>query len=168
MSDVRFLMRAIDIGCLLGLHDRTITRWSLKGKVERKERGKYCLLSVFRYYREQLLKEIASLETKIEKAGDKSQEKSLKQQKLESSIEIITANAKIKEYEVETAKNNLVEGDEAELAYKAACAEFRRIALAIPTDVAEEIAGIEDPNLINNLLQQKIAELLYHLSSRFI
>ncbi|MGK7918140.1 MAG: type IV toxin-antitoxin system AbiEi family antitoxin domain-containing protein, partial [Prochloraceae cyanobacterium] len=47
MSDVRFLIRAIDIARILGLHDRTITRWSLKGKVERKERGKYCLLSVF-------------------------------------------------------------------------------------------------------------------------
>lgn len=42
MTDNRFLKKAIEISRILGIHDRTITRWSLKGEVEKQGRGKYC------------------------------------------------------------------------------------------------------------------------------
>ena len=154
----------MEISQILGVHDRTITRWSLKGEVEKQGRGKYCILSVFKYYRQQLLQQIANLKQRIENTNNAQLKKSLQQQKLEASIKIITANAQIKEHELKVLQDNLVNRQEAEKVYSKACQGFRDAALELPKEVAEEIARLDDPNLINSLLQIKIEELLTKIS----
>ena len=164
MTDNRFLKKAIEISRILGIHDRTITRWSLKGEVEKQGRGKYCILSVFKYYRQQLLEQIASLNQRIENANHTQLKKSLQQQKLESSIKIISTNAQIKEHELKVLQDNLVNRKEAEKVYRHACQGFSHTALGLPPEVAEEISQLDNPNLINSLLQTKIEELLTSMS----
>ena len=132
--------------------------------MKKQGRGKYCILSVFKYYRHQLLEQIASLKLRIENANHTQLKKSLQQQKLESSIKIITTNAQIKEHELKLLQDNLVNREEAEKVYRNACQGFRDAALGLPQEVAEEIARLEDPNLINSLLQTKIEELLTSIS----
>ena len=164
MNDERFLMRALDISRILGLHDRTITRWSLKGLVERKERGKYCLLSVFKHYRHQLHLDIESLQGKIQAAYNLSDQKLLQDKKLESAIKIIITNAKLKEYELELLDQNLVDKQEAERAYQKGCEAIREKLYQLPMALADDIAKLDNPNLINSLLQKKIENILLELS----
>ena len=165
MTDKRFLMRAIEITGILGVHDRTITRWSLKGLVKKEGVGQYCILSVFQHYRSQLNHDLENLKDKIEQTGERSEKKSLEQEKLEASIKIINSNARIKEHELETLQDSLVDAEKAQTAYKDACLKFQGKALELPKQVSSEIAHLDDPNQINALLQKKINKLLTSLSA---
>ncbi len=164
MSNNRFLKKAVDISKVLGVSDRTISRWSNKGEVTKQGRGKYCILSVFKRYRRLLLEQIASLQERIGIADNNSVKKSLQQEKLESSIKIITGNARIKEHELKIKCANLVDRNEAERVYREACQEFSKIALKLPEELAPQIAAISDPSEINDLLEKKVNELLASIS----
>lgn len=165
MNDDRLLMRAIDIGELLGLNDRTISRWYNKGLVVRKDIGKYCIISVFKYYRNQLLADIETLQNKIENQKKQSEKKNLQVDKLDASIRIVSSNASIKEHELERLRNNLVNVDEASEAYNIACQEIKSKSLELSDRIAEDIANTSNPSEINVLLQQQINELLTSLAS---
>lgn len=164
MSNNRFLKKAVEISRILGVSDRTISRWSNKGEVVKQGKGKYCLVSVFRRYRRLLLEQVASLQERIGIADHNSLKKSLQQEKLESSIKIITGNARIKEHELTIKEGNLVDRVEAEKVYREACQEFASIALKLPAELAPQIAMISDPSEINALLEQKVNELLESIS----
>ncbi|MDJ0570304.1 MAG: type IV toxin-antitoxin system AbiEi family antitoxin domain-containing protein [Pleurocapsa sp. MO_192.B19] len=164
MTDNRFLMTAVEISKILGVSDRTISRWARKGKVVKEARGKYCLVSVFNCYRELLLEEIERTQESINIARNSAVKKSLQQEKIEASIKIITSNAKIKEHELSVMQLNLVNREDAERVYREACREFTNLAHQLPFDVADDIFQLDDPNEIKNLLEIKINELLNTLS----
>ena len=162
--DKRILLKAVEISKILGVSDRTISRWSNKDEVIKEGRGKYCIVSVFNRYRQLLLEQIASLQERIGIADNNQLKKSLQQEKLESSIKIITGNARIKEHELVVKQGNLVDRDEARKVYRQACREFSKIANQLPEDLAESIAAMSDPNEINDLLEKKVNELLASIS----
>lgn len=164
MSDNQFLKKPVEISKTLGVSERTISRWSNKGEVIKEGRGKYCILSVFTRYRRLLLEQIGSVTEKLGIAQNNSVKKSLQQEKLESSIKIITGNAQIKEHELKIKEGNLVDRDEAERVYRQACADFRAQAKTLPEELAEQIARMSDPNEINDLLEKKVNELLGSIS----
>lgn len=164
MSNNRFLLKAVEISKILGVSDRTISRWSNKGEVIKQGRGEYCILSVFGRYRRLLLEQIASLQERIDIANNNSLKKSLIQEKLEASIKIITCDAQIKEHELEVKEGNLVDRIEAEKVYREACQEFGEIALKLPFELAPQIAMISDPSEINDLLEKRVNELLAYIS----
>jgi len=164
MSNNRFLKKAVEISKILGVSDRTITRWSNKGEVVKQGKGKYCIVSVFKRYRRLLLERIDSLQERIGVADNNSLKKSLQQEKLESSIKIITGNARIKEHELKIKEGNLVDRDEAQKVYREACQDFRAIANKLPEELAPQIAAMSDPNEINDLLERKVNELLASIS----
>ncbi|MFM2315043.1 MAG: hypothetical protein RLZZ04_4319 [Cyanobacteriota bacterium] len=164
MSENRFLKKAVEISKILGVSDRTISRWSNQGEVTKVDRGNYCLISVFSRYRRLLLEQIASLQERIAIADNNSLKKSLQQEKLESSLKIIISNAQIKEYELKIKEGNLVDRAEAERVYREACQEFRAIALKLPKELAPQIAQISDPSEINDLLEKRVNELLACIS----
>jgi DNA-binding transcriptional MerR regulator len=164
MSKNRFLKKAVEISKILGVSDRTISRWSNQGEVTKVDRGNYCLVSVFSRYRRLLLEQIASLQERIGIADNNSLKKSLQQEKLESSIKIITGNARIKEYELKVQQGNLVDRAEAEKVYREACNDFASTASKLPAELAPQIAMMSDPSEINALLEQKVNELLASIS----
>ena len=165
MSEEKFLMRAIDISRILGVHDRTITRWSLKGLIVRKDVGKYCLLSVFQYYKQQLIKDIESLKHKIEETTKQSEKNSLQLDKLKASIKIIESNASIREHELEELKDSLVNARNARYAYTDMCIDIKRKSLELPRLVSDELSTLSEPNEINLLLQSEINKLLNQLAA---
>ena len=164
MSDERLLMRAIDISRLLGVNDRTIARWHLQGYIDKKGRGEYCLLSVYKYYRQQLVENIEDVKVRIEESKEDTRKKSLQAQKLESSIKIITANAKIKEYEVELLQSNLVNRKEAQTVYKQGIEQFRDKLTSLVKGLAVNIAELDNRHSINSLLQTRIEDILKEIS----
>ena len=165
MNEEKFLMRAIDISRILGVHDRTITRWSLKGLIVRKDVGKYCLLSVYQYYKQQLLKDIESLKYKIEETSKQSEKNSLQLDKLTASIKIISSNASIREHELEELKESYVNARDAKYAYIDMCVDIKQKSLELPRKVSAELSELSEPNEINTLLQTQINHLLTQLSS---
>lgn len=164
MTENRFLKKAVEISKILGVSDRTISRWSNQGEVIKEGRGKYCIVSVFKRYRRLLLEQVASLQERIGIANNNSVKKSLQQEKLEASIKIIISNAQIKEHELKIKEGNLVDRAEAERVYKEACQEFRDIALKLPLELAPKIAMMKDTSEINDLLEKSINELLASIS----
>jgi phage terminase Nu1 subunit (DNA packaging protein) len=164
VSENRFLLKAVAISKILGVSDRTISRWSNQGEVTKHGRGKYCLVSVFRRYRRLLLEQIASLQERIGIADNNSLKKSLQQEKLESSLKIMISNAQIKEYELKIKEGNLVDRADAEKVYREGCQEFRAIALKLPAELAPQIAQMKDPSEINDLLEKRVNELLACIS----
>lgn len=164
MSDNQFFKKPVEISKKLGVSERTISRWSNKGEVIKEGRGKYCILSVFTRYRRLLLEQIGNITEKLGIAKNNSVKKSLQQEKLESSIKIITGNAQIKEHELKIKEGNLVDRDDAERVYRQACADFRALALKLPEQLAEQIATMSDPNEIDDLLEKNINQLLTNLS----
>ena len=164
MTEDKFLKKPVEISKKLGVSERTISRWSNKGEVIKEGRGKYCILSVFTRYRRLLLEQIGNITEKLGIAKNNSVKKSLQQEKLESTIKIITGNAQIKEHELKIKEANLVDRDDAERLYRQACADFRAQAKKLPEQLAQQIATMSDPNEIDDLLEKNINQLLTKLS----
>jgi hypothetical protein len=164
MTDHRFLKTAVEISNILGVSDRTITRWAMNGKVAKFGRGEYSIISVFKCYRQLLIEQIHRSNDNIAVAQNTIVKKSLQQEKMEASIKIITSNALIKEHEIKILEGNLVNREEAGKVFNNACREFTAVALQLPKELANDLALSKDPNEIKSILEQKINELLSHLS----
>lgn len=158
------LKTAVEISKILGISDRTITRWAVKGMIVKQGKGEYCLVSVFDYYLRLLLEDIAKTKEKIELASSSSVKQSLLLEKMTQSIKIITANSKIKEHELKILEGNLVNRDDAKRVFNQAYQEFCNTALELPSELGYEISKMTDPNEIQHFLEVKINELLSGLS----
>ena len=164
MSDSRFVQTVVEISRILGISDRSIRRWAVNGKIVKQDKGKYCLVSVFKYYRGFLLEQIANLQQKIELASSSAVKPSLQQEKIRQSIKIITYNAQLKEHELKVLQDNLVNRAEAERVYDDGCSQCRELALKLPEELASSLAATEDPNAIEHLLEVRINQLLTQMS----
>lgn len=164
MSNQPILKTAVEISKILGVSDRTITRWAVNGAVVKEGKGKYCLVSVFDYYRSLLLEQIANTKEKIELASSSSVKQSLLLEKMTQSIKIVTANSKIKEHELEVLEGNLVNREDAKQVYSLACQEFSNTARKLPNKIADDIAKMSDPNEIQHYLEVQINQLLNGIS----
>ena len=163
MTDIQILKTAVEISKILGISDRTITRWAVNGVIDKRGKGEYCLVSVFNYYRSLLL-EVSSLNEKIEIATNKYTSKSLQLEKMEQSIEIVTTNARIKEHELKVLENSLVNAEDAKSAFAEGRESFREMSMNMVDDISEYIASMSDPNEIQHYLEANIEQLLSGLS----
>ena len=164
MINKPILKTAVEIYKILGISDRTITRWAVKGMIVKQGKGEYCLVSVFDYYRSLLLEDIGNTKEKIELARSSSVKQSLLLEKMTQSIKIITANSKIKEHELEVLEGNLVNREDAKRVFNQAYQEFCNTARELPSQLADEIVKMNDPNEIQHFLEGKVKELLSGLS----
>ena len=164
MTDISTLKTAVEISKILGISDRTITRWAVNGVIDKRGKGEYCLVSVFNYYRSLLLEQTSSLNEKIEIATNQHTSKSLQLEKMEQSIKIITANAKIKEHELKVLENGLVNAKEADRVFAQGRESFRENCINMVNLVSDKIALLNDPNEIQHDLEANIEQLLSGLS----
>ena len=164
MTSNQIYKTAVEISKILGISDRTITRWAVNGVIDKRGKGQYCLVSVFNYYRSLLLEQITSLNEKIEIANNKHSSKSLQSEKMKQSIKIITASAKIKQHELIALENGLVNADDAQRVFAQARESFREMCMNMVNDVSFEIANMSDPNEIEHCLEVNIRMLLSEFS----
>lgn len=164
MTSNQILKTAVEISKILGISDRTITRWAVNGVIDKRGKAEYCLVSVFNYNRSLLLEQMSSLKEKIEIASNKHTSKSLQLEKMEQSIKIITANAKIKEHELKVLENGLVNADEADRVFAQGRESFRETCTDMVNDISEDIASMSDPNEIQHYLEANIEQLLLGFS----
>lgn len=164
MNNTQILKTAVEISKILGISDRTITRWAVNGAVDKRGKGEYCLVSVFNYHRGLLLEQVSSLNEKIEIASNKQTSKSLQEEKMKQSIKIITANARIKEHELKVLENGLVNVEDADRVFAQGRESFREMCTGMVDDVSHNIAEMTDPNEIQHYLEDNIKELLSGLS----
>lgn len=164
MTDTQILKTAVKISKILGISDRTITRWAVNGVIDQRGKGEYCACSVFNYHRDLLLEQVSSLNEKVEIASNKHTSKSLQFEKMKQSIKIITANARIKEHELKILENSLVNPDDAERVFAQGRESFREMCTDLVDDVSFDIALMTDPNEIQHYLEANIKELLSGLS----
>jgi phage terminase Nu1 subunit (DNA packaging protein) len=160
MSDIEIFKTAVEISKILGVSDRTITRWAVNGVIDKRGKGEYCIVSVFNYYRSLLLEQISSLNEKIEIASNKSSSKSLQSEKMKQSIKIITTNAKIKQHELEILEGSLVNVEDAERVFAQGRESFREMCMNMVNDVSQDLANMSDPNEIQHYLEVNISQLL--------
>lgn len=160
MSDIQILKTAVEISKILGISDRTITRWAVNGVIDKRGKGEYSLVSVFNYNHSVVSEQINSLDEKVEIASNKHTSKSLQFEKMEQSIKIITANAKIKEHELKVLENGLVNAEDADRVFAQARESFRETCMDMVDDISVNIAKMNNPNEIQHYLEDKIEELL--------
>ena len=158
MSDI--LKTAVEISKVLGISDRTITRWAVNGVIDKRGKGEYCLVSVFNYYRSLLCEQVSSLNEKIALATNKHTSKSLQLEKMEQSIKIVTANARIKEHELKLLENGLVNAEDAKRAFAEGRDSFREMSMDMIDRISEDLANKSDPNEIQHHLEANIEQLL--------
>ena len=164
MTDISTLKTAVEISKILGISDRTITRWAVNGAIEKRGKGEYCIVSVFNYYRDLLLEQTSSLNEKIEIATNQHTSKSLQLEKMKQSIKIITANAKIKEHELKVLENGLVNAEDAERVFANARESIRETCLDMINNISFDLAKMKDPNEIQHCLETNIEQLLSSFS----
>ena len=162
--DVQTLKTAVEISKILGISDRTITRWAVNGHIDKRGKGEYCLVSVFNYYRGLLLEQTGSLNEKIEIATNQHTSKSLQLEKMEQSIKIITANAKIKEHELKVLENCLVDAVDANRVFESGRESIGETCLNMIDNVSFDLASMSNPNLIQRYLEANIEQLLSSFS----
>ena len=164
MTSNQIYKTAVEISKILGISDRTITRWAVNGVIDKRGKGEYCLVSVFNYYRSLLLEQINNLNEKIEIANNKHSSKSLEEEKMKQSIKIITTNAKIKEHEFKELKKGLVNAEDAERVFAKGRESFHEMSMNMINAVSEDIANMNDPNEIQQFLEANIRMLLSEFS----
>ena len=164
MTSNQIYKTAVEISKILGISDRTITRWAVNGVIDKRGKGEYCLVSVFNYYRSLLLEQINNLNEKIEIANNKHSSKSLEEEKMKQSIKIITTNAKIKEHEFKVLRNALVNAEDAERVFAKGRESFHEMSMNMINDVSEDLANMNDPNEIQQFLEANIRLLLANFS----
>ena len=81
MSEYQIFKTAVEISKILGISDRTITRWAVNGVIDKRGKGEYCIVSVFNYNRSLLCEQVSSLNEKIEMKSNKHTSKSLQLEK---------------------------------------------------------------------------------------
>ena len=155
------------LGEIIDTPVRTIENWAAGRKIVQDAKGKYGLISAFRY-------QLSSLQVQNEQLSVVNEdlrvlveepENSLANRKLIAEVNKEEAIAKIKQLELERLEGKLVDSEEVEEAWKNlvanCCAKFS----GLPTKLALELSGMK-PEEIQARLSEAIDEALVELSVR--
>ena len=148
-------LSAAEVASYLDVGYRTIENWKAQGKIESKD-GKYGLKSAIAYRIEQLNDELEAIK------DDGSLE--LKKQKLIAEVDERKAIAKIKNLEAEKKEGILVEAEEVLNEWANFIQACKAKLIAVPSKLALELSGIDDPEAIQERLQEEIDTALTELS----
>jgi hypothetical protein len=151
-----YWLSAAEVATWVGVHYRTIENWKASGKIESKE-GKYGLKSAVKYRLQKLQRELDDLK------NDPQAE--LKMQKFVAEVNTQKAIARIKTLEADQLEGTLVNAEEILVAWKDAIANCKAKLLSIPTKVALELSGYDNPKDIEDRLSSLLDEALSELSN---
>ena len=149
-------LSAAEVASYLDVGYRTIENWKAQGKIESKD-GKYGLKSAIAYRIEQLNDELEAIK------DDGSLE--LKKQKLIAEVDERKAIAKIKNLEAEQKEGTLVIAEEVLNAWANLIQACKAKLIAVPSKLALELSGMDDPEAIQERLQEEIDTALTELSN---
>lgn len=147
-------LSAAEVASWAGVHYRTIENWKAQGKIE-SEGGKYGLKSAIKY-------RIGELERELEEIKNNPQAE-LKYQKLLAEVETQKAIARIRNLEADQLEGKLVEASEVIEIWKNAIAACKSKFLAIPSRLALELSGMDNPEAIQGRITEVVEEALKEL-----
>jgi hypothetical protein len=148
-------LSAAEVATWVGVSYRTIENWKAQEKIESFE-GKYGLKSAIRYRIGELERELDEIKT--------DPQAELKQQKFVAEVETQKAIARIKTLEADKLEGSLLNAKEVLIAWKNAIANCKAKLLSIPTKVALELSGYDNPKDIEDRLSILLDEALSELS----
>lgn len=139
---------------------RTIQRWAKDGKIRRRNRDEFDIISADSWV-------ISDLKQKLEKEQGTSESSRGRDALVIAQTRKFEAEAKLKELEYEQRTSQLIEISEAIGEVKDAFARIKSKLTAIPSRVALELSGLTNPRAISALLEEVIDEVLDELSTDF-
>lgn len=143
---------------------RTIENWAVAGQIKQDDRGKYGLISAFKYQLQATSKKLEKVESKLAEAeADKDELKQMAAtRKLVAEADKEEAIAAIKQLELKKLQGELVNTEEANAVWGDHVSKARAKLLNIPAKMALELSGLE-PQGIQARLTIVIDEALIEL-----
>ena len=126
---------------------KTLAQWVKRG-FPKAARGKYPILSGFRWYKKFVLGQVNG------QATDLATERLLRER----------ARRKLDELKAEQAAGRLVDRDQAIFWVKELVIEVKQNFLALPRRFAESLAPVTDPKIIEEILREEIRRILFDMS----
>lgn len=145
---------------------RTIENWAAAGKIEQDEKGKYGLISAFKYQLATIAEKLERTESKLaESEADKDEVKKMAaQRKLIAEADKEEAIAAIKQLELLKLRGELVDTESVDLVLSDRVSKARAKFINIPAKMALELSGLQ-PSAIQARLTTVIYEALIELGS---
>jgi hypothetical protein len=140
---------------ITGTPARTIRNWIDRGIIATNEKGEVCCLQVLRQDRD---RQVEESDRQREKKGNPQQQLILAQ------TEKIKVETQIKRLELRKAEGGLISFDEVAQDFETALVTSRSKLLAIPTRMALDLAGTDNPKEIARKLTEVIDESLQSLA----
>lgn len=143
---------------------RTIENWAAAGQIKQDDKGKYGLISAFRYQLATMGEKLERSEQRLEEAqADKDEVKKMAyQRKLIAEADKEEAIAAIKQLELKKLQGELVNAEEVEAVLSDYVSKARAKFINIPAKMALELSGLE-PQGIQARLTTVIDEALIEL-----
>ncbi len=158
-------LSARELGSYIDKPVRTIENWAAAGNIQQDEKGKYGLISAFRYQLESLQVKLTRTKLLLEEAQDRASEetKDIRERKLKAEADKEEALARIKNMEADKMAGKLVDAESALNAWKNAIANAKAKLINIPAKLALELSGLDSPEQIKARLTEAIDETLIEL-----
>lgn len=157
-------MSGKELGQVLDKPVRTIENWAAAGHIKQDEKGKYGLISAFKYQLAVMGQKLERTESKLAEAeADKDEAKRMAaQRKLIAEADKEEAIAAIKQLELKKLQGELVNTEEVNAVLSDSVSKARAKFINIPAKMALELSGLE-PQGIQARLTTVIDEALIEL-----
>jgi hypothetical protein len=158
-------LSAKELGQLINKPVRTIENWAAASHIKQNSQGKYGLISSCSYQLAALQEKLERNEQKLEEAAaSKDEVRAMAgQRKLIAEADKEEAIAAIKQLELEKLRGTLINAEEAEIAWNNLVINCVAKFSGLPAKLALEIASIQVPQEIQDLLAIAISECLSEL-----
>ena len=155
-----------ELGSIIDAPVRTIENWAAANKITQDDKGKYGLISAFRHQKESLTIKLEKSRLMLQEANDRANAytQHLKIRKLFAETEKEEAIAKIKNLEAEQKAGILVLAEEVLNEWANFIQSCKAKLIAVPSKLALELSGMDDPEAIQERLQEEIDTALTELS----
>ena len=155
-----------ELGKIIGTSVRNIENWTAAGKIAQDDKGRYGLISAFRHQKESLTIKLEKNRLMLQEANDRANADTerLRARKLLAETNKEEAIAKIKNLEAEQKEGALVSAEEVLNAWANLIQACKAKLIAVPSKLALELSGMDDPEAIQERLQEEIYTALTELS----
>ncbi len=155
-----------ELSSVVGAPVRTIENWAAAKNIIQDERGKYGLISAFQYRIENIGLKLEKSRLMLQEANERANANTegLRARKLLAETNKEEAIAKIKNLEFEQKEGSLVSAEEVLNAWANLIQACKAKLNALPSKLALELSGIDDPEAIQERLQEEIDTALTELS----
>jgi phage terminase Nu1 subunit (DNA packaging protein) len=151
------MLTSIEIEAHTGVSQRTIRKWTEEGVIPQTDEMGIVVKSIITYYKGQT----------AEARRDRTKEG--QDELYAAKVRLTEAQAEKAELENLERHGELVNADSVVLAWSAYIAACKGLLLGLPTRLALDLAGINDPKKILILIQESVDEALIELShERFV